>query len=257
MRLKLWYLLLAFLFPAVGPDDDFAPEPDEPPPDDEPVPDDEPDDTDDEPATTDPADDEPAPAPRVSRAQQAIITARARAQQAERELAEARAELNLSRRAPQQPAQPSADQLIWQQEEETLRNPEATDWQKYAIQANRAARSAQADSRNALQRAEDLADRTQFAAIASTKPKLYAAYKERVEEKLKELRSRGNNAPRESLLALMVGEDMLKGKIKTAGGTTKPAAAPRASVRSDVSSSGSARMSEHEKRAKRLENVRI
>jgi hypothetical protein len=255
----LWYFLLAYLFPAVEPDD-FAPEPDDLPPDDDDTP---PPDDDDNPAPDDddepvpPADDEPAPAPRISRAQKAIIDARARAQQAERELAEARAELNLSRRGPQQPQQPSADQLLWQQEEETLRNPEATDWQKYAVQANRSARMAQANSQNALQRAEDLADKTQFAALAATKPKLYAAYKDRVEEKLKDLRAKGNNAPREGLLALMVGEDMLAGKIKTAKGAAKPAAAPRASARSDVQSSGTGRLSDAEKRAKRLENVRI
>ena len=258
--MKLWYFLLllkAYFSPAV--DDDFAPDDDTPPPDDDTPPDDEDDETPpDDDDTPPPGDDEPAPAPRISRAQRAIIDARTRAQAAERELAEARAELAVSRRAPQQPPTPSADQILWTQEEETLRNPEATDWQKYAIQANRAARSANANSQNALQRAEDLADKTQFAAVASTKPKLYAAYKDRVEDMLKDLRSRGNNAPREKLLAILVGEDMLSGKLKPSkSGGTKPAAAPRASARSDVASSGSGRMSEHDKRAKRLENVRI
>lgn len=250
-----WFLafLMAYLSPGV--EEDFAPEPDEPA--DEPDEPDEPADEPDEPSEPD-DDDTPAPAPRLSRAQRDIIAARERAQQAERDLATARAELEVARRAPQQQT-PTQDQLLWQQEEAVLNNPDAEGWQKYAVQANRAARAAQSDSRTALQRAEDLADRTSFAVLASTKPKLYAAYKDRVEDKLKDLRSKGNNAPREALLALMVGEDMLSGKLKAnKTGTAKTGAAPRASVRSDVTAApGGGRMSDHEKRAKRLENIRI
>lgn len=246
------YYLMAYLSPFIE-DESPEPEDDDVPEDDTPEADDE-DDTPEVPED----DDEPAPEPRISRAQKAIITARERAQTAERELAEARAELAVSRRTPAQPAQPTQDQLIWQQEEETLRNPEATDWQKYAINANRNARAAQVASQSALQRAEDMADKTAFAAIAATKPKLYAAYKDRVEEELTMARSKGHNPSRENILQFMVGKDMLAGKVKAVD--TKPAkssTAPRANVRSDVSASGGGRLSDHEKREKRLENVRI
>lgn len=253
-----WFLLmlLAYLSPHVDEQidlDEDAPEPETPEPEDDDAPED-----DEAPEPTPEDEDEPAPEPRISRASKAVTAARERAQKAERELAEARAELNLSRRAPAQPAAPTQDQVLWEQEEATLKNPEATDWQRYAIQANRNARSAQQASQNALQRSEDMADRTSFAAIASTKPKLYAAYKDRVEDRLTELRAKGNNAPREALLALLVGQDMLAGKVKASTAkTTKPVAATRASARSDVSASGGGRMSDHEKRAKRLENIRI
>ena len=246
------YLLLAYLSPFI---EDETPE-DEPADADDGE--DEADPEDDETPEVPEDDDEPAPEPRISRAQKAIITARERAQTAERELAQARAELAVSRRAPAQPAQPTQDQLIWQQEEETLRNPEATDWQKYAINANRNARAAQAASQTALQRAEDMADKTAFAALAATKPKLYTAYKDRVEDKLKEARAAGANPSRENILRFMVGEDMLNGKLKSVDTkAAKPAAASRANVRSDVSSSGGGRLSDHEKREKRLENIRI
>lgn len=249
-----WYLLLmAFLFPGIGPDDELPAEDDEVPEDDT---------TSDEDEAPEPDEDleseqEATPEPRISRVQRDIIKARERAQTAERDLAEARRELAESRRVTT-PAQPSQDQVLWQQEEDTLRNPEATDWQKYAIQANRSARMANTNSQNALQRAEDLADRTSFAAVGASKPKLYAAYKDRVEDMLKELRTRGNNAPREKLLAILVGEDMLSGKLKSSEGkATRPASPARASARSDVSAASGTRLSDSEKRARRLENVRI
>lgn len=252
--MKKWFLyfLMAYLSPFI---EDESPEDEAPESEDE---DDAPGPEDDDTPELPEDDDEPEPEPRISRAQKAIITARERAQTAERELAEARAELAVSRRTQAQPAQPTQDQLIWQQEEETLRNPEATDWQKYAINANRNARAAQAASQTALQRAEDMADKTAFAAIAATKPKLYAAYKDRVEEELTAARAKGHNPSRENILQFMVGKDMLAGKVKAVD--TKPAtksAAPRANVRSDVSSSGGGRLSDHEKREKRLENIRI
>lgn len=200
------------------------------------------------------------PAPRISRAQREIINTRVRAQKAEEELGRARAELEAARRAPTQ-QQPTQDQLVWQQEEEVLRNPEATDWQRYAVQANRSARAAEQNSRGALQRAEDLADRSSFERIAQDKPKLFAAYKDRVEDRLKEIRASGNmsHIPREKILAALVGDDLLNGKLKTADvKTTKPSGAKRVTpgARSDVRANGSG-MTEQEKRAKRLENVRI
>ena len=247
----MWKLLLLDwlvkrLSACIEPDDDLPPDDDTPPDDDAPPDDDTP---------TDP---EPKPLTRYQRDMQA---ARSRAQEAERQLATARAELEAARRQPASPAQPSEEQRIWQQEEEVLRNPEANDWQKYAINANRAAREARSISQNTLFTAQDMTDKAAFSQLQASKPKLFAAYKDRVETMLTELRSRGNNAPRENLLAILVGKDMLDGKLKSSEvKSTKSGSATRATTpgaRSDVSSSGSGRLSEAEKRERRLENIRI
>lgn len=257
-----WLLafLSAYLLPGVEndppaddpPADDDLPEDDDPPADDDAPTDDDP------PADDPPADDDEPPAPRETRAQKAIRESRDRAQEAERQLATARAELEVARR-PASPAQPDPEQALWQQEEDTLRNPDATDWQKYAITANRAARSAQRASQQALAQAHDLADRSAFQALATTKPKLYAAYKDRVEAKVQELRAKGNNIPRDAVLKLMLGDDMLAGKLQPSKEPPKPktGAAPRRAPASDVPATGRGRLSESEARERRLENIRI
>ena len=113
-----------------------------------------------------------------------------------------------------------------------------------------------------MRRAEDLADLTKFEQLAVTKPKLFGAYKDRVEAELTKLRSNGSNAPRDELLALLIGRDMRDGKLKTSssGSATKKVGAGRGTTpnaRSDVPPSGGGRLTDAEKRAKRLENVRI
>ena len=243
----LLHLLLLAFSPRVD-DDDFSLPDDEAPPGDEPP-------TDDEA----PPGDEP-PAPRETRAQREIRTLRERAQAAETAHAKAVAELEAARRQPQGQPQLSEEQVIFQQEEEALRNPETSDWQRYAIQSARQARAANANSRDALMRAEDLADRTRFEQIKLTKPKLYETYADRVEDMLKQVRANGNNAPREKLLALIMGEDLLNGKLKPATAKAPKGGAPRASTpgaRSDVRASGEGGLTEAQKRVKRLENVRI
>jgi hypothetical protein len=255
-----WLLafLLAYLLPGVDdldvePPEDDEPPADEPPADDEP-PEDEPPADEDDPEP----DDEP-PAPRETRAQKTIRETRERAQKAERDLAEARAQLDAARRPqqPQGPATPDPEQVLWQQEEETLRNPEANDWQKYAINANRAARQAQAQIRQVQQQTMDMNDRTAFQAYAASNPKAYAVYKDKVEAKLQELRARGQNPSREVILKIMLGEDMLAGNVRSATKKpTTPAAPRRAAPASDVPARPG-RPSDAEARAKRLENIRI
>ena len=247
--------LVKRLSACIEPDDDPIPEETQ----DEPA--EETEETQDEPAEeTEETTEDPEPKP-LTRYQRDMQAARSRAQDAERQLATARAELEAARRQPASPAQPSEEQRIWQQEEEVLRNPEANDWQKYAINANRAAREARSISQNTLFTAQDMTDKAAFSQLQASKPKLFAAYKDRVETMLTELRSRGNNAPRENLLAILVGKDMLDGKLKSSEvKSTKSGSAPRATTpgaRSDVSSSGGGRLSEAEKRERRLENIRI
>ena len=178
-------------------------------------------------------------------------------------MSQAQAELEAARRQPSQSSsvQNTEEQRVWQQEEDVLRNPDSTDWQKYAIQANRQARAANFNSQNALRRAEDLADLTKFEQLAVAKPKMFNAYKDKVEAELSRLRANGNNAPREELLALLIGRDLRDGKLK-AGSSTPPkkGGAGRGTTpgaRSDVQSSGTGRLTDAEKRAKRLENIRI
>ena len=209
---------------------------------------------------TQPEDDDTPPVPRETRAQKEIRQLRERAQAAETAHAKAMAELDAARRQPQGQPQLSEEQIIFQQEEEALRNPETSDWQKYAIQSARQARAANANSRDALLRAEDLADRTKFEQFKLTKPKLYDAYASKVEDMLKDMRAKGNNAPREELLALLMGRDLRDGKLKPAAAKAPKGGATRAQTpgaRSDVRSTSTGGMTEAEKRAKRLENVRI
>jgi len=268
----MWKLLMSYLLAMLavispGVDDPFGdtdPEPDtDPNADPDPDGDTDPDADPDSDGDTDP-DADPDPAPRqLTRAQKDIIETRKRAQEAEAKLAQAQAELEAARRQPSQSSnvQATEEQRVWQQEEEVLRNPESTDWQRYAIQANRQARLANSNSQNALRQAEDLADRTKFEQLAIQKPKMFNAYKDKVEAELSRLRANGNNAPREELLALLIGRDLRDGKLK-AGSSTPPkkGGAGRGTTpgaRSDVASTGSGRMTESEKRAKRLENIRI
>ena len=257
---NLWKFLLLLVSPHVGDDDDLPPSDDDLPPNDDDLP---PNDDDDLPPNDDDDlplnDDDDIPPPKETRAQREIRTLRERAQVAEDARRKLEADLENARRQPSQPQQPTQDQLLWDQEEKVLRDPNADDWQKYAVNSARDARQARQASQNAIIRAEDLADKTAFDRIRSDKPKLYEAYKDRVEAMLTEIRGRGQNAPREKLLAVLVGEDMLAGKLKTTGtkaasGSKRPATP---GARSDVNARGSSSMSEAEKRAKRLENIRI
>jgi len=254
----LWKLLLLLLCPAVD-EEDLAPEDDETPPEDDETPpeDDETPPEDDE---TPPEDDEDEPAPRETRGQKAIRELRERSQTAEAQLAEAKRQLAEASRQSQPAAQPSQSQQMFEQEEAALRNPDTSDWQRYAIQSAREARAANANSQNALRQAADLADRTRFEQLKASKPKMFEKYAPKVEELLKEMRSKGNDAPRDELLALLLGRDMRDGKLTTSKKSAKPnGGAERGKTpgaRSTVPSSGG-RMTDSEKRAKRLENVRI
>jgi hypothetical protein len=215
----------------------------------------EPEEVEEEPEETE---EEPAPKPQ-SRAQKEIVTLRERAQKAESDHQKAMTELENARRE-SRPQQPSQDQKTWQQEEAILASPEANDWQRYAIQSARDARQANANSQHALRESRDQADKTAFERIAVSKPKAHAMYKDKVESMLKEMRSKGNDAPREKLMALLMGEDMIAGKFKaTEGKSTKTSGVKRGStpgVKSDVRGT-TGRLSDAEKRTQRLENVRI
>lgn len=258
----MFAFLLSFLFPAVEGDDvveDVGG-------DDQSADDDSGDETDegetsDDDSADDDSGDDSAPAPKpLSRYQRDVASLRERAQKAEDDARSANAQLVEARRSAQSQSQPSREQQLWQQEEQVLNDPNADDWQKYSVNAARQARHAQASAQNALHRAEDLSDKTSFDAFKVTRPKLYEKYAPRVEEMLKEVRGNGGNASREKLLAFLVGQDTLKGELKTKDATNvRKVSSTRgqpSNVRSDIPSSGG-KLSPAEARAKRLENVRI
>ena len=185
---------------------------------------------------------------------------------AERKYQKALEDLAAAQRVHAQPVvnhEANREAELRKQEDDILRNPDASDWQKYAVQSARDARSAAQSSQAALREARDFKDIAEFSKFESSQPKTFAAYKDKVEKMLTEMRAKGNDAPRKELYAYLIGKDFADGKLKTS--TAKSSAAKTGSVkrgstpgaRSDVSTRDSGKLSESEKRAKRLENVRI
>lgn len=213
MNLKLWILmLLSYLRPA---EDDPAPDAgpvDDSDPDADPADDPDADPADDaDPAPNDDAD--PDPAPQLSRGQKAIVAARERAQQAEAESNRLRGELDATRRQSVQQA-PTQDQVLWQQEEAALQNAATTEEVRYAINAQRNARFAQNQVRQIQFQTADIQDQIAFDKVSAQKPDLVKKYAGRVNEELTKMRAQGQNAPREAILAVLVGRDALNGTLK-------------------------------------------
>jgi hypothetical protein len=151
----------------------------------------------------------------------------------------------------------SAEQTLWEEEEAILKNPATESWQRYAVQSSRDARAANRQSMEAIRQSQDIADKASFNQFKLTKPKMFEKYAGKVESMLAEMRKNGNNAPREELLALLIGRDMRDGKMKTTETKgTKRVVKKLPGARSDTRSSGG-KLSDSEARAKRLEGVRI
>jgi len=113
-------------------------------------------------------------------------------------------------------------------------------------------------SQVALAQAEDLRDQSAFATLATSQPAIHKRYAERVEKELAQLRARGQNASRASILRYMLGDDMIAGKLKkkAAAPAAKPAVdrRPPPSARSDHRAGAPSR---RDALAKKLENVQI
>jgi hypothetical protein len=200
--------------------------------------------------------------PKISRRQSEIIKLRQARQEAEKKYEKAMEELATARRQPEPKREQSNEDSLRRQEDEILNNPDATDWQRYAVRSARDARQASANSQTALREARDINDKAQFSKIAQSSPKAFAKYEDKVENMLKSMRANGNDAPRTELYYYILGKDMAEGKLKTSStksdvktGGVKRGSTPNA--RSDVSSRESGKLSDAEKRVKRLENVRI
>lgn len=191
----------------------------------------------------------------MGRAQKRIMNLNERAQKAEQDRDRLNKELEEARKQySQQPAARVKDE-VWEQEEAVLKDPNATDWQRYAVNSSRNSRMASFQAQQALQKAHDIADKSDFDRLSVTKPKLYSSYKDRVEEMHQSILKEGRMPPaRSRLLSFLVGDDMVNDKFKPTASkkssgvkrTTPPGA------RSDVSAKGG-RLSEAEKRTKRLE----
>lgn len=232
--------LLSLLFPGVdGVEDDLpaddlgTPDPDLPDDDDLPEP--------------DLSDDPP-------------VTARTRRDDSGERLARLEAEVERRGRMAAEAAarQPAPVDTEFQREEERLRNPETTDMERWQIQANRTLRATQAEARQAMFQAQDLADRTRFESKVNTDPRR-AKYTERVEEEIGKARARGQQASREDVYYWMLGKDIADGKLKA---KPKAASAPAVArgkspgVRSDVQGRGRP-TTERDKLRSRLENQAI
>lgn len=205
---------------------------------------------------------------------QAIIAReRARAEKAEREAREAREAAERARAQAPQPAQPSGptagmspqEREQYDLEEKYLRDPQATPEQRWWAQNNRTIRQSAQESKMAVMAAADMNDRAAYRDLCEQSGPMGALakrYAPKVEERLAMLRKEGKNVDRSILLKLMVGEDVMSGKVKA---KAKPAAQPsgdngrvhRQTVPVSRSDSRRAPQDERAKRRARLENQQI
>lgn len=206
------WLLMFLALRAEGDDPDpNDPDPnpnDDPNPDDDPDPGEDPDDLHaDDPNAT--GDEPPARGP--GRREQAVIDARRRAQDAERERDQARADLEAARRNQQQRPDPQ-----WEEEERILKDPNADATQKYWVNANRTLRETRRDAALARMEASDARDISAYDAAAREYP-LMSKYRDRVEQFVAEIRKNGGvPPPRQVLFDTLHGRDMREGKLKAA-----------------------------------------
>jgi len=182
--------------------------------------------------------------------------------------AEARANDERSRREALERAAPAPtpqrdpdferEEMELRQAREGGATPEQIAWLQWKIDSNRKIRTTERSAGSALQEARDLADRTAFERLEITHPKVYQRYASRVDAAVADMRAKGQQVPpRAAILRLMIGDDLLAGKV-----APKKKAAPvergrTPGIRSDVRGNGKGSMTEHEKRKARLQNVRI
>ena len=100
----------------------------------------------------------------------------------------------------------------------------------------------------------DLLDKTTFQQRALQNP-MVAKYADRVEQTLQEMRSKGQTAPRESILKFLVGEEVLNkapaAVAKAAKAASKPASRPLR-ARGNAAPSGPAEDADLEERLSKL-----
>lgn len=244
-------LASAFLFPKAGTDelpDEPEAEPDEPEADLEPEAD-EPDEDDPELAAAGGGNQDAPP----RRAASAVSLLRTRTQEAERKAEEAdRRARELEERFNRQSAGPSAAERQQAEEEARLRDPNVTDMEKWQIQSNRTIRETQAQAQGFLMQGRDDRDAAAYERKAATNS-TYDKYRDKVEAAVAAERKAGRLISRETVLAHMVGMDILNGNLKSKTASTKtiPRGKPTG-ARSDTPRTG--RMTDAQKRAARLQD---
>ena len=98
---------------------------------------------------------------------------------------------------------------------------------------------------------QDMMDKTRFEIKAESNP-LFKRYAGKVEEQLAQMRRNGSNAPRETILAYLVGQEALTGQLKKPKAKTAPKEAQPAGMKSTVSPQKS-----EPSLKERLSNVRL
>lgn len=244
-----------FLFPKAGTDE--LPEPDDAPVDETATD----DATDDEPAE-DLGEDDPEPAaagagnqdapPR--RAASHVAELRRRTQEAERKADEAAQRAReLEERFNRQSAGPTHAERMQAEEDAKLRDPNTSDMEKWQIQSNRTIRETQAQAQGFLMQGRDDRDAAAYERKAATNP-MYDKYRDKVESLVAKERAAGRLVSRETILAHVVGMDIINGNLKSnkaSAGTTVPRGKPTG-ARSDTPRTG--RMTDAQKRAARLQD---
>lgn len=251
MLTRLYLLLVAFLTLGVDPPDD--PDNTDPPDDPDAVDPLALDDDNPDPPSPDDPDDPDAIREQLKAERTRAETAERNAREASDRATAAEARSRESHRAPTQ------EQQIFEQEEARLRDPALTAQEKWQIDSNRILRSNQREARQALAESREIADKADFERLKATNPVL-KRYEERIEKKLVEIRATGGNIPRKVVAQLLIGEDIVDGKVKstkrtTDGGTTQTRTVDRGkspSGRSDVR--GRSASTEQDKRRARLAN---
>lgn len=127
-------------------------------------------------------------------------------------------------------------------------------WQ---IQSNRAMRANAAEVKRGTMTAQDIADKTQFDRLELTKPKTYKKYADQVEEHVANARRQGQLVPRSMVLAMLLGQDVLAGKVKTRSAPKTVDRGRTPGTRSDVSAKGNGKLTKGQAAAKRLDGVHI
>jgi len=142
------------------------------------------------------------PAPRASRGETRFQRLANEAKAAREEATRVRSELSELRRAQQQ----STQQLT--AEQEAARLAVMTPEERADYKLNAATRRFEQQASVLAFNSHDASDKALFEAKAVSN-RVYAKYKDEVEDKLQELRSQGQNVPREQLLKWIIGDKAL------------------------------------------------
>lgn len=256
MKIRLLASLIAAYFT-------LGPTPDPPDPSvDPPAPDADLEDLD---LNPDPTPDPPAPDPADPDAMLRAATARAEAAEKNaRESSERLAALERQRSEPApRSAGPNVEQQQWEEEERRLKDPAITAADRWYIESNRSLRASRQDAAAARLESMRASDSADFSRLLSTNP-VAKRYEKRVVEKQEEmLRTTGQFVNSRVVLKMLIGDDIVEGRVKSkprakpadgAEGRTQRSNPP--SPRSDVRR-GAGAQTEQEKRRARLENVHI